>query len=92
VVVNNGPSAETNAGVASSSGTAANADSCYCPSIVSSSLTWGSSAVCGSACASGGLAGKFITITANRNYSPLFSSYGIVNSGSVTVKVTVQVQ
>lgn len=92
VVINNGPSATTSAGSASTAGTAANADSCYCPSVVSSTLTWGSAATCGSTCASGGTAGKFITITANRNYSPLFSSYGIVNGSSVTVKVTVQVQ
>ncbi len=92
VVVNNGPSATTDAGAVTTSGTASNADSCFCPTVVSSTLTWGSAAACGSTCGSGGTAGKFITITANRNYSPLFSSYGIVKSGSVSVKVTVQVQ
>ena len=91
VVVNNGPSTTITSGASSSSGTASNADSCYCPTL-SSTIAWGSAATCGSSCAGGGLAGKFVTISATRTYQPLFSSYGIVQNGTITVNNTVETQ
>ena len=45
---------------------------------------------CGAACGGGGVAGKFVTITATHNYTPIFSSYGIVQNGAVTVTTTVE--
>jgi Flp pilus assembly protein TadG len=93
VVVNNGPTATyASDNTITPSGTASNANSCYCPTISSSTVTWGAAATCGSSCAGGGIAGKFVRITANRNYTPFFFNYGIVTGGSITVRVMVQVQ
>ena len=91
VVVNNGPSTTITSGASSSGGTASNADSCYCPTL-STTVAWGVAATCGSACAGGGLAGKFVTISASRTYTPLFSSYGIVQNGAITVTTAVETQ
>ncbi len=94
VVVNDGPSTTVSSGTSTTSGTAANADLCYCPSGTPSSFTWGSSATCGSACSGTdtGYAGKFVTITATKTYTPIFSGYGIVQNDTITASAAVQVQ
>jgi Flp pilus assembly protein TadG len=92
VVVNDGPSTTITGGVTSNGGTATQADGCYCPTGSATSTTWGSATTCGSACPSGGLAGKFVTIVASRTYNPLFSSYGIVQSGVISASTIVQTQ
>jgi Flp pilus assembly protein TadG len=94
VVVNNGPSVTVTGGSSSSSGTASNADVCYCPSGTPGSVTWGSSVTCGTACGGTdtGYAGKFVTITATHQYSPIFSTYGIVKNDTISTSVAVQVQ
>jgi Flp pilus assembly protein TadG len=94
VVVNDGPTTTVSGGTATSSGTAANADLCYCPTGTPGSFTWGSSATCGNACpgTNTGYAGKFVTITASHSYTPIFSSYGIVQNGTITASAAVQVQ
>jgi len=73
-------------------GTASNADSCYCPAGSGSSLTWGSTFTCGNSCSAGGLAGKFVAITASRTYTPIFSSYGIVKNGTLSATAVVETQ
>jgi Flp pilus assembly protein TadG len=94
VVVNNGPTTTVTTGTASSGGTATNADACYCPSGTPGSFNWGSSMTCGNACpgSNTGFAGKFVTITASKQYTPIFSSYGIVANNTITASATVQVQ
>jgi Flp pilus assembly protein TadG len=95
IVVNDGPStAVTGGGSPSTSGTASNADACYCPTGAGSGFTWGSSTTCGAACSGSdtGFAGKFITISATRTYTPIFSSYGIVANNTISVTTAVQVQ
>jgi Flp pilus assembly protein TadG len=92
VVVNNGPTSTINNGTASAGGTAASADSCYCPTYTGGVTTWGSPVACGSACAAGPKAGKFVTITASRTYTPLFSTYGIVQNGTISTTSTVRTQ
>lgn len=93
VVVNNGPSTTVASGSATTSGTASNADACYCPSGTAGSFTWGASSTCGASCGAGaGYAGKFVTITANRTYTPIFSNYGVVKNDTITASVVVQVQ
>ena len=89
VVIDNGPQRSVTNSVAAASGTAANADQCYCPT-GSTTIVWGSSTTCGSACASGLRAGKFVQITASRAHTPLFSNYGIVHSGTISVTTLVQ--
>jgi Flp pilus assembly protein TadG len=94
VVVNNGPTTTVTAGTPATTGTAANADACYCPSGTVSAFTWGASTTCGAACpgTSTGYAGKFVTITATKTYTPIFSSYGIVQNDTITATSVVQVQ
>jgi Flp pilus assembly protein TadG len=92
VVINNGPTVTVTAGAPSSGGTAANADQCYCPTGSPPNWAWGSAASCGSTCAGGGTAGKFVTITGSYNYTSFFSSYGLVPSGTITAGAMVQTQ
>ena len=93
VTVNAGPQASNTAGSVSTSGTASSADSCYCPTGTASSVTWGGAQTCGNACAGGGYAGKFVVLSATRNYSPVFTGYGLVSqAGDMTSTSMVQVQ
>ena len=93
VTVNNGPTYSRNGGAATTGGTASAADACYCPATGSNnSVTWGSSVACGSTCANGGQAGRFVAITMSRTYSPLFASYGYVRNGAVTASSLVRAQ
>jgi Flp pilus assembly protein TadG len=92
VVVNNGPSATGTSSSTTTSGTAANADLCYCPTISGSTVTWGAAVTCGAACAGGSLAGKFVTISAARTYAPIFGSFGIVTNNAIASSTVVQVQ
>lgn len=92
VVVNNGPQAQRIGGVSTPSGTASNADLCYCPTLSGSTLVWGSATTCASLCASGDRAGKFVTIACSRSYTPLLMGYGLVRSGVVSDSAVVQVQ
>lgn len=94
VVINNGASTSLNAStsVTTQTGTASNADQCYCPTNASGTFTWGSPKTCGSICGGGGIAGKFVTITASKPYSPLFGGLGVVQGGNITVQSVVQPQ
>ncbi|AID29349.2 pilus assembly protein [Mesorhizobium loti] len=93
VVINNGAALAYNAttSTATQSGTAANADLCYCPGS-SGAVAWSTPMACGSICSGGGIAGKFVTITASKPYTPLFGGFGIVSNGNITVKAVVQPQ
>ena len=93
VTVNAGPQAGSSGGTVSTSGTASSADSCYCPTGTSNSVTWGSSQTCGVTCAAGGYAGKFVLLSASKAYTPIFSGYGLVSAaGTMTTNSLVQVQ
>ncbi|MEJ0015995.1 MAG: TadE/TadG family type IV pilus assembly protein [Acetobacteraceae bacterium] len=92
VVVNNGPTVTRTGGNASASGTAANANSCYCPTGGPSNWTWGGVVTCGNTCTGGSRAGQFVTITASYSYTALFSSYGFVSNGTITAGAAVQTQ
>ena len=95
VVVNNGPTVATSGGTPSASGTAANADSCYCPTGSPGSWTWGAAIACGSNCSatSNDTGGKFVSIVATRTVAPFFPAWGFVTAGdTVTSAAMVQVQ
>jgi Flp pilus assembly protein TadG len=94
VTVNDGPTTTTTGGSQTTSGTAANADSCYCPSGTAASFTWGSTVTCGTACSgtNTGYAGKFVVITASKTYTPIFSNYNLINGNTITSSAAVQVQ
>jgi Flp pilus assembly protein TadG len=93
VTVNDGPVSSYASGTQSSSGTASPADSCYCPTGVASSVTWGAAHTCNATCTGGGYAGKFVLISATRPYSPLFNAgYGVVSGRTLASATLVQVQ
>ena len=98
IAVNDGPTATVSGGAPgtpgtlTTGGTNAPADSCYCPSGTTTAFTWGAAKTCGSTCASGGLAGKFVTVVATRTYSPIFSSYGLIANNTITASATVETQ
>lgn len=92
VVVNNGPSATVTGGAVSSGGTPTGADACYCPTGSGDSLVWGGATTCGAACPASGVAGKFVTISVRRNYSPIFSSYGLVQNQTIRASAVVETQ
>lgn len=92
IVVNNGPTATLTAGGTTAGGTAANANSCYCPSASASGVVWGTARTCGSACTGGAPAGKFVSIVVSQAYIPSFSNYGIVENGAITSTAVVQAQ
>ena len=62
---------------------------CYCPT---SASTFGANAACGAACGGGGIAGRFVTISAKRAYTPLLSSYGATSGGYIIVSNVVQTE
>lgn len=94
IVVNNGPTATmaTGSNSVTTSGTASDANSCYCPTVGSSGVSWGSATPCGNSCPTGNLAGKFVYISASATYSPVFSTFGIVKNGAVSIAALVQAQ
>lgn len=92
VVVNNGPTASVTLGTPASGGTAANANSCYCPTGTATSLTWGSAIACGNSCTGGGTAGKFILVSARYSFTPLFGGLSFVPAGNITAASVVQTQ
>jgi Flp pilus assembly protein TadG len=94
VVVDNGPTTVITNGTPVASGTAANANSCYCPTgSPPSSWAWGSVVTCGNTCAgSSTTAGKFVTITASYNFTAFFASYGFVSNGAMSSGAAVQTQ
>jgi Flp pilus assembly protein TadG len=92
VTVNDGSTNASAGGVTTTSGTAANADSCWCPTGVSASWNWGSAAACGSVCAGGTLAGKFVTIAATRRFTAIFTAYGLIGNITLHQSTIVQAQ
>jgi Flp pilus assembly protein TadG len=98
VIVNNGPTATiTGAGgsgtpTTSTGGTTSQADSCWCPTYGSSGVSYGAATSCGSTCADGNLAGKFVAVSANRTYVPFFPVYNLIRSNVVASNMVVQVK
>lgn len=92
VTVNNGPTATTVAGSTTTSGTAANADSCYCPSLSGNTIVWGSAVSCSSTCSGGAPAGKYVSIVVSQSFTPSFSNYGIVQNGAIASRAVIQAQ
>jgi Flp pilus assembly protein TadG len=93
ISVNNGANQTAGTGASVSGGsTASAADSCYCPSGSGATVTWGSATTCGSSCPNGGFAGKFVVINAHQPFTPMFSNWGIISAGAISMSAVVQVQ
>ena len=92
VTVNGGATTAIAGGVPTASGTAANSDSCWCPTGTTAAWTWGSAATCGSACPGGTLAGKFVTIAGTRQFTAIFTAYGLIGNITLHQSTIVQAQ
>ncbi len=94
VTVNNGPTATVTAGALTTGGTASAADLCYCPTPAASGgvSSWGSSVTCGSTCSGGGIAGKFVTIAASKQFTSIFGANSLIPSQTFTTTTVVQAQ
>jgi len=92
VTVNDGATNAINNGTTTTSGTAANANSCWCPTGATGSWSWGSATTCGSACAGGTLAGKFVTVAGTRSFVAIFGNYGLITNTTLHQSTIVQVQ
>jgi Flp pilus assembly protein TadG len=90
VTVNNGPSVTISNGTAASGGNASDADSFYCLTGTPANWSWGASLAQGTACAGGGTAGQFVTITAQRAVSSFFPYFGFVKNGAVVQAAAVE--
>ena len=83
------------AGWASSTVSVNNSDAtgCYCPTGSPGSWSWGSTGSYGAQCPSGnGVYGQFVTITASRSVSPIFSAFGFVQAGTISRSALVETQ
>ncbi len=92
IVINNGPAVTVTGGSPVASGTASNADNCYCPTGTPPNWSWGGSVTCGSACTGSTIAGKFVTIAASRSFTALFPQLGFTQNGTITRSALVQTQ
>jgi Flp pilus assembly protein TadG len=92
VTVNDGATSVVANGATTASGTAANANSCWCPTGSTAALGWGAAATCGSACAGGTLAGRFVTITGTRLFTAVFGNYGLIGNITLHQSTIVQAQ
>lgn len=92
ISVNNGPTYAVTSGGPLASGTAANADACYCPTGNAQALDWGAAVACTTTCPDGTPPGKFVRIALSRPYSPIFFDYGIVRDGAITIAALVQTE
>lgn len=90
--VNAGTTSTTLNNSTSRAGTASAADSCYCPTVSGATVTWGSAATCGTTCAGGGYAGKFVVVSAARQFTSFLGSYSFAPTGTITAHTMVQVQ
>jgi Flp pilus assembly protein TadG len=92
VTVNDGVTNSISSGGTTTTGTVANANSCWCPTGTGGAWTWGSAATCGSACAGGTLAGKFVTVAGTRSFVAIFGNYGVIKNTTLHQNTIVQVQ
>lgn len=90
VLVNDGPKLVYADGATQASTTAGRADKCYCPTRSGGTITFGNPATCGSVCASGATAGKFVVIRASKPHNPLFGGFGVIEAGNVNLLSVVQ--
>lgn len=66
-----------------------NQTACYCPAGAPPVLA---AQTCGQPCADGSMPGKFLSISADYTYSPIFPAYGLIANPKMTQAATVRVQ
>ena len=90
--INNGSTYRRTSGAVTRGGTAADADKCWCPTGTVANLAWGAAKTCGASCDDGSKAGRFVLMSTGKDFTPMFSTYGIVPEGMVTIRSMVQVK
>ena len=91
VVINNGPQRSIANNVATTGGQASDADRCWCPT-GTATIAWGTATTCGSACANGLRAGKFVELHVSRAHTALFTGFGGVRNGRISLMSLVQTE
>lgn len=91
-LINDGPSAKRDAHGMSEEGNADYVNDCYCLTGNPETPVWGSAVSCWEECPSGGYAGRFVLIEAHHGYTPVFSNYGVVSDGRLSVQAIVRIQ
>jgi Flp pilus assembly protein TadG len=87
VIVNNGPEALKNTGnsaLTNSTTPGTTNGLCYCPT---SNSNFGAAATCGTICGTGGVAGRWVRISAQRRVWRLWSTYGLLADGQYMTKI-----
>jgi Flp pilus assembly protein TadG len=92
VTVNDGATSTIAGGVTTGGGTASNANNCWCPTGNATNWGWGVAATCGTSCAGGTLAGKFVTISGTRSFTAIFANYGLTGNRTLHQSAMVQAQ
>jgi Flp pilus assembly protein TadG len=92
VTVNAGATSTVTNGTATPGGTPANMNSCWCPTGGPANWAWGTAATCGTVCAGGTLAGKFVAITGTRSFIAIFGAYGLIGDSTLRQSAIVQSQ
>jgi len=92
VIVNDGATSVVTGGATTASGTVSNANSCWCPSGNAGGPTWGSAVACGTSCAGGTLAGRFVSVSGTRHFSAIFNGYSWLRNSTLHQSTMVQVQ
>lgn len=91
--VNDGSTYTVTGGVPTAGGSASSANSYYCPVPASGGgVTWGSSQAQGTSCSGGGIAGKFVTIAASKQFTSIFGANSLIPSQTFTTTTVVQAQ
>lgn len=90
VQVNNGSQASYDGTKIKIGGAPSRANACYCPKGSASKVNWGSQQTCGASCPGGGRAGRYVSVTAEQAYAPLFSMFEVLDKGAITASAMVQ--
>lgn len=90
--INNGITASSTNDSVTTSGAAANARSCYCPTYDAGGMIWGAGVLCTANCPSGSAPGKYVTVRMTKPYTNLFVGWGIVSDGVITAQAAVQAE
>lgn len=83
VIVNNASGAQWTGAAVTDSSRPGDAGQCYCPAFAQGDLAWGGAVGCGTTCASGGSAGRFVQISATTRHATIFPAYAFIDGDVV---------
>jgi|UPI000689EB22 hypothetical protein len=84
IEINNGSQTSYNGTKIKIGGLPGKANACYCPTGAASTIDWGSERICGASCPDGGRSGRYVSVSAQQAYTPLFSLFDVVKDGSIS--------